>query len=154
MSEVADATGFGAIQKQLAGLKTRADEIKTLLEQQQELLRRRGISLPADAIDRLWTVRSSIDKLSVALVDTHMQLQQLRRLAQTTALVNSAQETDEVLNEVMETVIQLTQAERGYIVLRNRETGELEFAVRARLERRRNGGRRAHRQLVRHQYGG
>ena len=63
-------------------------------------------------------MRSSIDKLSVALVDTQMQLQQLRRLAETTALVNSAQETDEVLNEVMETVIQLTQAERGYIVLR------------------------------------
>ena len=29
----------------------------------------------------------------------------------------------------METVIQLTQAERGYIVLRNRDTGELEFRV-------------------------
>ena len=129
MSETASATGFSAIQSQLTGLKTRADEVKTLLEQQQELLRRRGISLPASAIDRLWTVRSSIDKLSFALVDTHMQLQQLRRLADTTALVNSAQETDQVLNEVMETVIQLTQAERGYIVLRNRETGELEFTV-------------------------
>ncbi len=129
MSETASASAFGAIQTQLTGLKTRADEVKTLLEQQQELLRRRGISLPASAIDRLWTVRSSVDKLSFALVDTHMQLQQLRRLADTTALVNSAQETEEVLNEVMETVIQLTQAERGYIVLRNRETGELEFTV-------------------------
>ena len=129
MSEAANASGFGAIQTQLKGLKTRADEVKTLLEQQQELLRRRGISLPASAIDRLWTVRSSVDKLSFALVDTHMQLQQLRRLADTTALVNSAQETDAVLNEVMETVIQLTQAERGYIVLRNRETGQLEFTV-------------------------
>ena len=129
MSEVAKATGFSAIQTQLKGLKTRADEVKTLLEQQQALLRRRGISLPASAIDRLWTVRSSIDKLSVALVETHMQLQQLRRLAETTALVNSGQETDEVLNEVMENVIQLTQAERGYIVLKNRDTGELEFTV-------------------------
>lgn len=129
MNEAASASGFGAIQTQLKGLKTRADEVKTLLERQQELLRRRGISLPASAIDHLWTVRSSVDKLSFALVDTHMQLQQLRRLADTTALVNSAQETDEVLNEVMETVIQLTQAERGYIVLRNRETDELEFTV-------------------------
>lgn len=129
MSDATSASGFGAIQSQLKELKTRADEVKNLLEQQQELLRRRGINLPPNAIDRLWTVRSSVDKLSFALVDTHMQLQQLRRLADTTALVNSAQETDEVLNEVMETVIQLTQAERGYIVLRNRETGELEFAV-------------------------
>ena len=129
MSELAGAGGFSAIQTQLKDLKNRADAVKTMLEQQQELLRRRGISLPANAIDRLWSVRSNIDKLSLGLVETQMQLQQLRRLADTTALVNSAQETDLVLNEVMETVIQLTQAERGYIVLKNRETGELEFKV-------------------------
>ncbi len=129
MSQAASSSGFSAIQSQLKGLKQRVDEVKTLLEKQQELLRRRGINLPANAIDRLWTLRSSIDKLSVGLVDSHMKLQQLRRLADTTALVNSAQETDEVLNQVMETVIQLTQAERGYIVLRNRDTGELEFRV-------------------------
>ncbi len=129
MSQQAGAGGFSAIQAEVRGLKQRADEIKTLLEQQQELLRRRGINLPPNAIDRLWTVRSSIDKLSVGLVDTHMQLQQLRRLAETTALINSPQETDEVLNQVMETVIQLTQAERGYIVLKNPQSGELEFKV-------------------------
>ena len=129
MSELVGAGGFSAIQSQLSGLKKQADELKTLLEQQGELLRRRGINTPGSAIDRLWTVRSSVDKLSVGIVDTHMQLQQLRRLADTTALVNSAQETDQVLNEVMDTVIQLTQAERGYIVLKNRETGELEFKV-------------------------
>lgn len=129
MSQQGRAQGFRTIQAEVRSLKQRADEVKSLLEQQQELLRRRGISLPANAIDRLWTLRSSIDQLAVGLVDTHMQLQQLRRLAETTALVNSPQETDEVLNQVMETVIQLTQAERGYIVLKNRETGELEFKV-------------------------
>ena len=123
------ASGFSVIQSQLKGLKERIDEVKSLLERQQELLRRRGINLPPNAIDRLWTLRSSIDQLSVSLVDSHMKLTQLRRLADTTALINSAQETELVLNEVMETVIQLTQAERGYIVLRNRESGEMEFTV-------------------------
>ncbi|MYD11584.1 MAG: GAF domain-containing protein [Chloroflexi bacterium] len=129
MSQEIRAGGFSAIQADMRGLKQRADEIKTLLEQQQELLRRRGINLPPDASERLWSVRSSIDKLSVGLVDTHMQLQQLRRLAETTALINSPHETDQVLNQVMETVIQLTQAERGYIVLKNPRSGELEFKV-------------------------
>ena len=129
MSSVAASSGFSAIQTQLKGLKQRTDEAKSLLEKQQVLLQQRGIKMPINAIDRLWTLRSSIDKLSVGLVDSHMKLQQLRRLADTTALVNSAQETDEVLNQVMESVIQLTQAERGYIVLKNRHTGELEFTV-------------------------
>ena len=123
------ASGFSAIQSQIKTLKKRADDAKSLLEKQGELLRRRGIKLPNDAIDQLWTLRSNIDKLSVGLVDSQMKLQQLRRLADTTALINSAQETDQVLIQVMETVIHLTQAERGYIVLRSRETGDLEFAV-------------------------
>ncbi len=129
MSQVAASGGFTAIQTQLKELKRRTDEAKSLLEKQQALLQQRGIKLPVNAIDRLWTLRSSIDTLSVGLVDSHMKLQQLRRLADTTALINSAQETDEVLNQVMETVIQLTQAERGYIVLKNRHSGELEFTV-------------------------
>ena len=129
MSEAASATSFGAIQSQLKGLKSRASELNRLLERQQALLRGRGITLTANATDRMWAVGASIDRLSVSSVETHMQLQQLRRLADTTALVNSAQATDEVLNEVMETVIQLTQAERGYIVLKNRDSGEMEFAV-------------------------
>ncbi len=129
MMEQGGGSSFGDIQTQLRGLKTRADEVKSLLEQQQQLLRRRGISLPSDALDRLWSLRGEVDKLSIDLVDSQMQLTQLRRLAETTALINSSQDTDSVLDQVVDTVIQLTQAERGYIVLKNHETGELEFKV-------------------------
>lgn len=129
MNQNIGRSDFSTTQAQLRELKRRAEEMKNMLEQQQRLLRQRGISLPGDAIDKLWPLRSGIDKLSLGLVDSQMKLQQLRRLAETTALINSVQETDEVLNEVMETVIQMTQAERGYIVLRNHDTGELEFKV-------------------------
>ena len=129
MNQNIGRSDFSTTQAQLRELKRRAEEMKNMLEQQQRLLRQRGISLPGDAIDKLWPLRSGIDKLSLGLVDSQMKLQQLRRLAETTALINSVQETDEVLNEVMETVIQMTQAERGYIVLRNHDTDELEFKV-------------------------
>lgn len=129
MSQASKTSGFSAIQTQLKDLKGRADEAKRLLERQQALLRQRGINLPVNAVDRLWTLRTKIDALSLSLVESHMKLQQLRRLADTTALINSAQETDAVLNQVMETVIQLTQAERGYIVLKNPQSGELQFTV-------------------------
>ena len=129
MSQDSKRSDFSTIQAQLKGLKRRTEEMKTLLDQQQRLLRQRGLNLPSSAADKLWPMGSSIDKLSLGLVDSQMRLQQLRRLAETTALINSAQETSEVLNQVMETVIQLTQAERGYIVLKNRDSGELEFMV-------------------------
>ena len=41
------------------------------------------------------------------------ELRSLRALAETTALINSAQKADDVLNQVMDTVIALTGAERA-----------------------------------------
>ena len=129
MSDGTGGAGFSAIQSQLRELKSNAADIQTKLEQQRQLLRRRNISMPRDADERLNPLLSAFDALAVGLVETQIKLQQLRRLAETTALLNSAQETDQVLNQVMDTVIQLTQAERGYIVLRDRDSGELEFAA-------------------------
>ncbi len=120
-------SSISAIQVQLKNLKQRAEDISNLLKQQHQMLRQRGMNLPTGAIDNLRTLEVKITTLSRGLVESQIQLRQLRRLADTSALINSAQETDEVLNEVMETVIQLTNAERGYIVLRNYETGEMEF---------------------------
>jgi len=124
-----NGSGFSAIQSQARGLKQRAEGLRSLLEQQQTLLRRRGINLPNEAGKNLLSIHQSIDKLALSLVESQMQMQHLRRLAETSALVNSSQETEEVLKQVVDTVIQLTQAERGYIVLKNRESGELEFKV-------------------------
>jgi PAS domain S-box-containing protein len=56
-------------------------------------------------------------------------VQQLRELARTTEVINSSLDLDLVLNDVIDTVIQLTKAERGYIVLKDPETGILEFRV-------------------------
>ena len=43
--------------------------------------------------------------------------------------ITTSLDVDTVLHETIELVIVLTQAERGYIVLKNTETGELEFRV-------------------------
>lgn len=120
-------SSMNAVQVQLKNLKKRTEDVNALLKQQHQVLRSRGMNLPSTALDGLRGLRQGIDNLSRTILDAQVELQQLRRLAATSALINSAQETDEVLNQVMETVIQLTQAERGYIVLKNRETGELEF---------------------------
>ena len=63
------------------------------------------------------------------------ELDDLRALAATTRLINSSLDEDSVLNEVMDTAIELTGAERGYIVLRDRATGELRFRVARNAER-------------------
>jgi adenylate cyclase len=60
---------------------------------------------------------------------------QLRALSEVGAVINSTLDLSEVLNRVMDKVIEITDAERGYLVLRDEETGQLEFRVARNLDR-------------------
>ncbi|MDX2162060.1 MAG: adenylate/guanylate cyclase domain-containing protein [bacterium] len=109
------------------------------LRGQQNLLRQRGMNLPAGAMERLKYVVTGLDKLLPMLTNQQIELRQLRALAETTALINSSVSTDEVLNQVMDTVIQLTGAERGYIMLRNPATSAMEFRIARGIDREQLG---------------
>jgi adenylate cyclase len=74
-----------------------------------------------------------------AITGQQIELRQLRALARTTALISSALDTDSVLNQVMDTVIQLTGAERGFILLKSPSTGEMEFRIARGLDREQLG---------------
>ncbi|MAU13523.1 MAG: hypothetical protein CL607_27140 [Anaerolineaceae bacterium] len=111
----------------LSKLAQKIDDVTQLLRTQRDLLRQRGMSLPSGSLDNLRTLKSQVDNLSRTMVDNLVELRSLRALADTSALINSSLSTDDVLNQVMDTVIALTRAERGYIALRSKHTGELEF---------------------------
>ena len=53
----------------------------------------------------------------------------MEELLRTFSLITSSLELDRVLEEVMDTVIRLTGAERAYLMLSNKDTNELELAV-------------------------
>jgi adenylate cyclase len=110
-------------QEQVRQLIRRVDELIDLLRAQQDILRKRGMNLPSGALDNLRTLKIRMDTLSKQLVNASAELRTLRALADTTALITSALDTDTVLEQVMDTVIALTGAERGYIVMKNRVTG-------------------------------
>lgn len=104
-------------------LAQRADDVVTLLKSQRDLLRQRGMNLPVGALETVLTVKSRLEALNKKIVSTLIELRTLRALAETTSLITSNLDTDDVLNQVMDTVVGLTGAERGYIVLKDRETG-------------------------------
>lgn len=111
-------------------VQRRVEELIELLRSQQETLRKRGMNLPSGTLDNLRSMKMRLDMLSKQITGTQVELGMLRALASTSALIASTLDTDDVLNKVMDTVVQLTGAERGYIVLKNRETGRFdEFRV-------------------------
>ncbi len=104
-------------------------DLQGVLRSQREILRQRGMSLPSGVLTLLEDAQIAVQSLAVNLKEEEESLKQFRALTDTAAMINSTLDLDEVLNQAMDTVIQLTGAERGYLMLRNEHTGELEFRV-------------------------
>jgi len=132
---VAAGNDAPASKELLRQMTRRVEEVVELLRAQQDILRKRGMNLPSGSVDGLRAFKVKLDTLNKQLGSGQTELRTLRALAETSALINSSLDTDEILNRVIDTVIQLTGAERGYIVLKNRETGELEFRVARGMDR-------------------
>ncbi len=126
--EAAPATSQEAARK----LVTRADELLTLLKSQRDTLRLRGMNLPTGVLETVTHAKARLEALNKQILSTLIELRTLRALADTTALLTSNLDLDDVLNQVIDTVLSLTGAERGYIVLKNRETGQYDQFVVAR----------------------
>lgn len=99
------------------------------LRSQREILKMRGLNLPPMVFQVMSTMTKDLASLEKAIVDEQTELGQLRFLAETAAMINTSLEPDSVLANAMDVVINLTDAERGYIILRNPDTYEYEFRV-------------------------
>jgi len=123
------------VQHALEHLNWIIDETAASLRSQGAVLRQQGMSLPPVALDSLQDVRRDLDALAGQVAGEIVERDQLRALAETAGLVTSSLDINQVLNKVMDTVITLTGAQRGYIVLREPATGEMAFRVARNLER-------------------
>src|SRR5690242_5630602 len=94
-----------------------------------EMSEKRDLSVPPGALENLKGVAGVLRTMPDQLNNVQIELQQLRELARTTEIINSQLDLDLVLNDVVDTVISLTGAERGYIVLKDPITGSLDFRV-------------------------
>ncbi len=126
-------------QEQLRQLTADVNSLDEMLKIQRGLLRQWAVGLPLGSRETLREVQRRLDVLAGQLMSRQIELRQLRALAETTALINSSLDTDSVLNQVMDTVIQLTGAERGYIMLTNKATGSLEFRIARGIDREQLG---------------
>lgn len=114
---------------ELRQIKTIVEETTVSLRSQRELLKTRGMNLPPMALQALSAIQKEVDALEVAVLDEQTELGQLRFLTETSAMINSSLDLDSVLTNAMDVVINLTNAERGFLILRNPETYEFEFRV-------------------------
>ncbi|MBN1966073.1 MAG: GAF domain-containing protein [Anaerolineae bacterium] len=109
-------------------------QLLEMLNAQHRILQQRGMTLPPGTIEQLEQAKDSLDEIATQLHTQQIELNRLRALADTSALINSSLGLDEVLNEVMDTAIRLTGAERGYIMLRDEASGKMAFRAARNLD--------------------
>ena len=116
--------------KLIGDLSRLAADVRTALSNQREIAGR----LPATVMDGLNSLRDALEKIQPQVAAQDAELGRLRALAATAEVINSSLDLTTVLAEVMDTIIRLTSAERGFLMLKD-ERGELQFRIARGMER-------------------
>ena len=114
---------------ELRKLEALIDQINQLVLDQREALRRRRLAMPPVILDSLRSIQNDFKQLENNVMGEETELRQLRALADMSTRITTSLDVNTVLQETMELVIMLTNAERGYVILRHPESGALEFRV-------------------------
>ena len=103
---------------QLAVLARQATELR------DQLQKVKSRDLPPNAAQNLGTLSETLIQIGERLETFEAERKNLKALAQVGSVVNSSLELDEVLRIVMDNIVHLSGAERGFLMLRD-ESGEM-----------------------------
>ncbi len=102
-----------------APLNEQIQALSKLTGQMRSSLQTVRSSLPPDTLEGLSNLENRLFQVSKQVVAVEEERSKLLALASTTQAVNSSLELDEVLQLVMDTIVRLTEAERGFLMLRD-----------------------------------
>ena len=107
-----------SINDQLIAITQRAAKLRKSMDESQAPLAFNGVK----------EIEDSLSRISEILIPFEQRFSNLQALAGIGQVVNSTLELDEVLQIVMDTIVRLTEAERGFLMLRN-DAGEMESRI-------------------------
>jgi adenylate cyclase len=119
VSDRQTTTSIIPVEQQLAAFAEMLNEVQSYFNSY------RPNNIPQRVFDRVNSLSDFMPQLQKAVKSIDGEMRNLRSLAEIGRVVNSSLDLDKVLQIVMDTIIQITGAERGFIVLRNEENGEL-----------------------------
>jgi len=114
--------------ERLVRLEQAAEEMRGRLAAYQAVLARDNESLPAGVIDGLQELSETLYQIQDQAKSIEDERRKLDALGKIGHVINSSLDLETVLNEVMDTIIRLTSAERGFLMLRNRQ-GDMDIVI-------------------------
>jgi HD-GYP domain-containing protein (c-di-GMP phosphodiesterase class II) len=109
-------------------LSRQAQEIGGDLLAFQSTLKQKRLTLPPDVLEALNELCMGLATSRERISAMEEEFQSLQALAKIGYVINSSLDLTLVLNEVMDTIIQLSGAERAFLMLRN-AVGEMEIVI-------------------------
>src|SRR5512143_2010443 len=100
--------------KRIGDLSKVALDIRALLTSQKDVLARTGLGFPPGVVGGVTQLRETLERLEPVIASQEAEVSRLRALVETSSVINSSLALTTVLNEVMDTIIRLTGAERGF----------------------------------------
>jgi GAF domain-containing protein len=104
-------------------------QLEAILARMTQVLVDNGFQIAVDVAAVARSMYTRLEQAQRGVTAAAGQIQQMETLLNTFTLITSSLELEQVLQEVMDTIINLTGAERAYLMLRNQGTGELDIAV-------------------------
>ncbi len=119
-----------------ADLKSLLGALKSSLERQASSLTKMPSNADVQQAQRaLLEIQRILPKFEQSVDTLAREREALRALYEVGQTVNSTLELSEVLNQVMDHIIELTGAERSFLMLRDEDSGQLEFRVARNVDR-------------------
>src|SRR5262245_16368658 len=125
----------GTTKEELDYVRQLTVDLRDVLMQQREVLKESGFRLPPGTTTTLNDMTRRLDLVGNRIGGLEDERDQYRALADVAALINSSLDLTQVLNETMDTIIKLTGAERGYLMLRNSQNNTMELTVARNMDR-------------------
>ena len=104
------------------------DQVIAITKQAEKIRASIDTGTSPKTLEELKTLETSLQRISEALVPFEQRFSHLQALAGIGQVVNSTLDIDEVLQAVMDTIVRLTEAERGFLMLRD-ERGEMVIRI-------------------------
>jgi len=104
------------------------DQVVAITQQTSKLRKSLDEKRSPETMEGLKNLEDSLSHISEVLIPFEQQFSHLQALAGIGQVVNSTLEVDEVLQVVMDTIVRLTEAERGFLMLRD-ERGEMVIRI-------------------------
>jgi PAS domain S-box-containing protein len=126
-------------QTDLKKLRLLMNEIEEVVDRQHQTLAAsnspEALRSSRELVRLLTPVKLTLEALARRVENQEKERQQMRALQEVGAVINSSLDQSQVLNTVMDTIIELTGAERVFLMLVDEETGELGVEVARNINR-------------------